>query len=701
MRKIFSAVRLRGRTDRKHQLLAGGPPARAVILAVAILALGAASASASVTGAVSTTDNPLFVDSGGTYTDQACLNGHGVNCNIYQDKRDVWLSGLPVASSLGAGTYFFAVLVPGGQPDPNDGSPNNLSDTTCDPYTCPATNADGSPIPSGDSYTNRTFTVDGSGSITSYVGTHSSNGNKLQLFPYDDTTNPGGVYIVAVCSLANGYPVKASDCKYDAFKVNSSQTTCQSDCGGQPVADLTVVKNAGTALTRSYTWGIQKSVVGSSHVDQVGGTVTFNYSIGVTRNAPVDSAWTVAGDITVFNPNAGDANSVNVTDQLDDTGANCVVSDGTPFGGTAGSVSATNGTVPGETSVDYPYTCTYGASGPANTSQTNTATATWDQTLSDGSTTLTGTGPGMAAVDWTSPTITGEDECATITDAFNGGTAATLGTPCGSTTYQDSQTITVKPGCVNYPNVASFVTTAGISFAFNAATPLTGSSTASVRVCGPSNTGALTIGFWKNTNGNTLIKDYCAPANKKSLATYLSGLGAGAGPFSDAALKTCSGLVTYVNGIISGATATNMNVMLKAQMLATALDVYFSDPSLGFTTTSVSKTKQPSSFFTGASPLGSFVMDLTAICPMVDNTTAGTATCQAGASSTNGFASGAFPWPFKSVQAILDFAATVGPSPWTIGAYTGSNVWYGANRTLQTVLKNTFDQINNQDAFTI
>ena len=101
-------------------------------------------------------------------------------------------------------------------------------------------------------------------------------------------------------------------------------------------------------------------------------------------------------------------------------------------------------------------------------------------------------------------------------------------------------------------------------------------------------------------------------------------------------------------------------------------------------------------FFSGTSPLGSFVMDLTAICPMVDNTTAGTAKCKLGQPSTDGFASGAFPWASRSVQGILDYESTV-PSPFN-GSAT-SPVWYGGVRKLQEIAKNTFDQINNQQAF--
>ena len=45
-----------------------------------------------------------------------------------------------------------------------------------------------------------------------------------------------------------------------------------------------------------------------------------------------------------------------------------------------------------------------------------------------------------------------------------------------------------------------------------------------------------------------------------------------------------------------------------------------------------------------------------------------------------------------TMQAILNFAATT-PSPFSTG------VWYAGNRTKQTVLKNLFDQFNNQLAF--
>src|SRR5438093_1675555 len=121
----------------------------AVVSAVFMAATPATAApgnsSDPVTGAAFTTTNPA-ADNGATGTPTLCLNSNtatsgpnyvqAINCNIYTSKSYVWLSGGPGTSHLSDGTYFFSVLVPGGQPDPNDGGLKNLSDTTCAPYTC-------------------------------------------------------------------------------------------------------------------------------------------------------------------------------------------------------------------------------------------------------------------------------------------------------------------------------------------------------------------------------------------------------------------------------------------------------------------------------------------------------------------------------------------------------------------------------------
>ena len=107
-----------------------------VAVAALALMLMTAMTSLAVSGAAYTTFN-AHVD--GANKD-VCKNSP-INCNIYGAKEYVWLNGGPTANGLGPdGEYFFAVLVPGGQPNPNDGGLKNLSDDY-------------------DAYTNRTFTV--------------------------------------------------------------------------------------------------------------------------------------------------------------------------------------------------------------------------------------------------------------------------------------------------------------------------------------------------------------------------------------------------------------------------------------------------------------------------------------------------------------------------------------------------------------
>jgi hypothetical protein len=183
-----------------------------VALAIAAFSLTAGQAWA-VSGAGYTTVN--------TAADgpNHCKNGNpGVNCNIYDGKQYVWLNGGPAANGLGPdGQYFFAVLAPGGQPNPNDGGAKNLSDDF-------------------DAYTNRTFTVT-NGEVSAYGGTHDSAIPLIRLFPYADTTNPGGVYIMAICSLDRGYPVEPRDCKYDAFKVKVGAAKVQAVLSGTKYFD--------------------------------------------------------------------------------------------------------------------------------------------------------------------------------------------------------------------------------------------------------------------------------------------------------------------------------------------------------------------------------------------------------------------------------------------------------------------------------
>jgi len=191
-----------------------------------ITELAPAFAVGGVSGAAFTTFNAAADGPG----KDVCKNT-AINCNIYGAKEYVWLNGGPAANGLGPdGAYFFAVLEPGGQPNPNDGGAKNLSDDY-------------------DTYTNRTFTVSG-GEVSAYQGTHDfdsgTQGNPkvdgsppfIRLFPYEDTSNPGGVYILAICSLEDGYPVAPRDCKYDAFKVREGKIDYSFYLSGKKVQDV-------------------------------------------------------------------------------------------------------------------------------------------------------------------------------------------------------------------------------------------------------------------------------------------------------------------------------------------------------------------------------------------------------------------------------------------------------------------------------
>jgi len=193
------------------------------VLAVFALAL-LPSTLANAGGPPATFTTINFVADDGNHCQNGNLkDGTIVNCNLYDGKQYVWLNGGPDNAALASGTYFFVVLVPGGQPDPNDGGAKNLSDSVAAPYTSGATNLDGSAIPSGDLRSNRTFTV--SNGVIDYSGTHTFTNHMIRLMPYDDTTNNGGVYILGICKLASAVAtVDPKDCKYDAFKVQAPET---------------------------------------------------------------------------------------------------------------------------------------------------------------------------------------------------------------------------------------------------------------------------------------------------------------------------------------------------------------------------------------------------------------------------------------------------------------------------------------------
>jgi hypothetical protein len=202
----------------------------------------------------------------------------------------------------------------------------------------------------------------------------------------------------------------------------------------------------------------------------------------------------------------------------------------------------------------------------------------------------------------------------------------------------------------------------------------TASATTSGATCGPTTTSgnaALTIGFWQNKNGQGIVKAYCGGTSGTTLAAFLTAYN----PFQDMTATACNGEATYVYNVIKSANAggSSMNAMLKAQMLATALDVYFSDPALG------------GNRIGAASPVGSYAVDLTQVCPTI---TPGT--CTVAYEDTSSAFGGT---TCQAVGALLTAAAAQSSS--------GGATWYANNsKATQGLAKDTFDAVNNQVAVT-
>jgi hypothetical protein len=193
--------------------------------------------------------------------------------------------------------------------------------------------------------------------------------------------------------------------------------------------------------------------------------------------------------------------------------------------------------------------------------------------------------------------------------------------------------------------------------------------------CGPTSVtnGSLTMGFWQNKNGQGIVTRYCAGTGGQTLAGFLTAYN----PFADMKATSCSGVATYVYNTIKAANASgaSMNAMLKAQMLATALDVYFSDSTLGGNRIGAS------------SPVGGFPVDLTKVCPSI---TPGTCTL-AYEDSSSAFG----PPPAATCQLVSDLLAYAASQ-----SNSGGSMWYGNLKTTQGLAKDTFDAINNQVAVT-
>jgi hypothetical protein len=273
---------------------------------IALLLATAAPATAAptpISGAIFTTD----------------ATGIPVNLNIYAAKEDVYLNGGPGinapdgAAGLPAGTYAFQVTDPSGK-----------MLLSSDPVTC------------------RQFTVNALGVIQDVVAAggceHQTGvdgedgGATVQLFPYDDTPNNGGVYKVWVtptdlldCSApGNKHCFVPGDSKTDNFKVKSNRiveidTRFWKPGLTDPVDGLaaTWIDTNGASNVKWSEYNPAVLAFHEAHVeaaeqgnhqivisDQAGCTITTVTADGATYT-PANGHVTVP--VTVKNPQAGDA----------------------------------------------------------------------------------------------------------------------------------------------------------------------------------------------------------------------------------------------------------------------------------------------------------------------------------------------------------------------------------------------------------
>lgn len=516
-----------------------------IALGVMIVGAWATSPAFGATGSANTSDDPIHT--------HFCLHGPNsnmnpadqpaVNCNAYAAKSDVYINGGPTngTSQLSDGYWFFAVLNPGGQQDPNDGATDNLSD---------AANGGG-----GDAVSNRVYHVTG-GQIDSYSGTHAQDntyqaidGLLIGLAPFDDTSNPGGVYILASCFLGSSstvHTVDPKDCKYDAFRVVTPNTPP----GG---VDVTCGKTATGSFSRTFTWSTSKSA-NPTHIATSNNTGDSSYSVVFTKSAGVDGGFTVSGTIQCFNTNDTAATSVNVNDAI---------------GTTACTVTGGSSTIAANDSVIFSYTCPL-TNVTASSSGTNVANVSWDKTSINSPTNSTSA---MANWDFSAaPTLVGN--CTNVSDTRS---STVTGTICATTTFSYTLTLNnAASGCVTYPNTAS-ETTSGTS------------ASASVQLCRLLG-GTFTMGFWQNKNGQALIQAHAA-AWCTALSAYpnvLTGLPNCSGANIAGNSTKAGSLAKYVYDTVKAANSAGDGLlMLKAQFLAMALNVA-NKPSVGTTSVDLS-----------------------------------------------------------------------------------------------------------------
>jgi hypothetical protein len=253
---------------------------------------------------------------------------------------------------------------------------------------------------------------------------------------------------------------------------NGNSTTPDDDClhlvVNAQTPTVAVSKTANTTYTRTYTWEIAKSVSPAVVNLFEGQQASVGYTVQVTRSAPVDSGWAVAGVISVANNSQVAVTLNSVTDAISGVGnvtVNCPV------------------TLPASLGAGQTLVCTYTSALPNGTDRTNTATATYNT-----NTTATGTAP----VTFGAPT-TVTNAAVSVQDVYNGGAPETIGTNiAGNTTIPYTRNVVCGSNLTYVNGVATYNRL----------------NTATIVETNQSDNAAMTVNCYRPSVGKTVDPDF-------------------------------------------------------------------------------------------------------------------------------------------------------------------------------------------------
>ncbi len=208
--------------------------------------------------------------------------------------------------------------------------------------------------------------------------------------------------------------------------------------------DLTVSKTAAGTFNRTYQWSISKAVDKTTVSIADDEVATFNYTVNVAQTGVSDAGWTLAGVITLSNPNDWQAITLSSLTDVVDNGGTCSVAVG-PY------------VVPAGGTLDVAYSCTYAAA-PSSYSGTNTATANWNDTTYH---TPSGTASGSRAFSLAQ--LGSTNKTIHVTDTLGGDLGTVTGTdaaPFATATFTYSHDFAGVGGtCTDYDNTATITET--------------------------------------------------------------------------------------------------------------------------------------------------------------------------------------------------------------------------------------------------